>query len=406
MKSMISTRAGGLAAILIAAALVAPAAADEPTAADLFNDQVLHEIRLSMHGDDWGLLQAHFLDDTYYPADFSWNGVTVRNVGIRSRGTGSRDPLKPSLKIDFERYVSDQGFVGLKSLVLDNFRQDPGMMKESLSMQLFRKMGVAAPRVMHARLYINNEYIGLYATVEPIDKRFLKSALGENSGYLYEYEWADGYRFAWLGTNLERYAGMFTPKTHESESPEQLFGPIERMIAAANHSPRDEWEAAVGARLDLDTLVAYLAVETFLADHDGFAGDWGLNNLYAYRRQDSERFLLIPWDKDVNFRELDRTLYAGFEENVLLSTLITYPRLRDAYLGALRRCAAIAVEGAGEATPGWLEAEVTREVGLIRTAAYEDTRKPYTNERFEEEVAWMLTFARHRSHAVVVQTAP
>ena len=44
---------------------------------------------------DWAKLKASFQENTYYPADVRWEGVTVRNVGIRSRGFGSRSSTKP-----------------------------------------------------------------------------------------------------------------------------------------------------------------------------------------------------------------------------------------------------------------------------------------------------------------------
>lgn len=381
-------------------------AADEPTTAAVFNDQVLHEIRFVVNSDDWQLLREHYLEDTYYPADFTWDGFTVRNAGIRSRGTGSRDPVKPSLKVAFDEYVTDQGFAGLKSLVLDNFRQDPGMMKESLSMQLFRKMGVPAPRVVHARVYVNNTYLGLYAAIEPIDKRFLKANFGESAGYLYEYEWADGYHLEWRGPTLDRYAGLFTPKTHESESDEQLYRPLEAMISAVNRAGHFEWEAEVGARLDLEKMMEYMATEMFLSDHDGFAGDWGLNNFYIYRRQDSDRFLVLPWDKDTNFREADRSVFEPLAPLTLFTTAFEYPHWTEAYTAAVRKCAAFAIDGATAQSPGWLEREVAREAALISDAAHADPSKPYTNDRFDQEVAWLLTFAHERARHVLAQVTP
>lgn len=400
-------RAATLTAVLAVLAW-APALAQDgpPTAGDLFNSQVVHELRLSMFSGDWELLQARFMENTYYPVDVAWNGVVVRNAGVRSRGTGSRDPRKPALKIDFNEYVSGQTFVGLKSLALDNFRQDAGMVKEVVTSELFRRVGQVAPRAAHARVYVNNEYIGLYAMLEPIDKTFLKTWLGENDGYLFEFNWSNNWYFEWLGTDLSRYAAMFEAKTHEDDPPERLHGPIERLVEAANHSSMAAWEAATSRYLDLEVLLRYVAVETFLADHDGFAGDWGLNNFYLYRFADSERSQVLPWDKDVNFREVDRGIFEGFDPNVLLTTAMRVPHLRDAYLDALNRCAA----SAGEPTPddpglGWLQREIGRQIAMIRTAAYEDVRKAYTNERFEQEAAWMIEFARRRGGDVLGQIA-
>ncbi len=376
-----------------------------PTAGDLLNDRVVHELRLAMHADDWQALQEHFLEDTYYPVDLTWNGLTVRNAAVRSRGSGSRDPVKPSLKIDFGKYVSGQTFVGLKSIALDNFRQDPGMIRELVSMQLFRKMGLVAPRVAHAQVYVNNEYVGLFAILEPIDKTFLKTWLGSSDGYLFEYS-GGNWHFEWLGEDVSQYAAMFEAKTREDEPADQLFGPIAAMADVASHRGMAEWESSVRERLDLDRLLIYLAVESFLSDHDGFAGDWGMNNFYMYRASASGPHVILPWDKDVNFREIDRGIFVGFDENILLSTAMLVPHLKDAYLAALRRCAEVASDrGTDPQGPGWLEAEIAREVAAIRSSAYDDPRKAYTNERFEQEAAWMMTFAQRRPREVLEQVA-
>ena len=76
--------------------------------------------------------------------------------------------------------------------------------------------------------------------------------------------------------------------------------------------------------------------------------------------------------------------------------------LEDLYVRALRRCASIASEP--DATGrGWLEREVARHADRIRASAHADDRKAFSNERFEQEVAWMLSFARQRGGLVTDQ---
>ena len=136
------------------------APAQDPTA-PFFDNTVLHDIYFTVNSKDWQTLRENYLDNTYYPVDFKWGTTTVRNAGIRSRGTGSRSGEKPGLRLDFDRYTSNQKFLGLKSLVLRNSSQDPSNMHEQLSMLLFRRLGLVAPREIYARLFINNVYAGL-----------------------------------------------------------------------------------------------------------------------------------------------------------------------------------------------------------------------------------------------------
>ena len=156
-------------AVVSAFSLSAPVSAQ--TADDLFNPEVLQRIELWLNSSDWAKLKQSFQENTYYPADLTWNGQTVRNVGIRSRGLGSRSATKPGLRVDFDRYSSGQQFLGLKSLVLDNLTQDFSGIKETTAMRFFTRLGIPAPRETHTRLYVNGDYNGLYGLVESLDKK-------------------------------------------------------------------------------------------------------------------------------------------------------------------------------------------------------------------------------------------
>src|SRR5262245_37177899 len=94
--------------VLVISLLAAPAWAQDPppgpTSDDFFNDSAVGELRLWLNDGDWEKLKANFQDNTYYPADMEWNGLQVQNLGIRSRGTGSRSANKPGLRVDFDRY--------------------------------------------------------------------------------------------------------------------------------------------------------------------------------------------------------------------------------------------------------------------------------------------------------------
>ncbi len=147
----------------------------------LFDGAVLHDLRLTMKPDDWDTLKARFMWDDYYPADFEWRGVKVPMVGIRSRGQGSRNPIKPSIRIDFNRYREEQRFLNLNALILANAAQDPAMLNRRLSMAVFSRVGLPASRVVHARLFVNGEYVGLYELVEAVEKPFLARVFGRDS---------------------------------------------------------------------------------------------------------------------------------------------------------------------------------------------------------------------------------
>jgi hypothetical protein len=76
-------------------AQVQPAPVADPTAA-FFNNTLLHDVYFTVNTKDWLTLKENYLSNEYYPVDFKWGTTTVRNAGIRSRGTGSRAARNPA----------------------------------------------------------------------------------------------------------------------------------------------------------------------------------------------------------------------------------------------------------------------------------------------------------------------
>ena len=58
-------------------------------------------------------------------------------------------------------------------------------------MSVFRRVGIAAPREAHVRLFVGSarQFMGLYTVVDAIDLPFLQRAFGVPDAYLYEYHW-------------------------------------------------------------------------------------------------------------------------------------------------------------------------------------------------------------------------
>jgi spore coat protein CotH len=297
-------------ALLLACSMLVSSPVLAQSADDLFDDTVLHEIRLTVSERDWNALKGRPEQNTYYPADLRWRGVTVRNLGVRSRGTSTRNGVKPGLRLDINHYV-DQQFVGLRALILDNGYTDPSLLRDSLAMKVFARAGLPAPRESFARLYVNNEYAGVYVVVEPIDRTFITRVFGasegnvENGGYLYEYTWVREYGFEYLGPSLEAYAELFEPKTRETDAVARLYQPLETLVRAISDTPGEQFETRVGALIDLPALVRLLAIQRVVGEIDGVIGNWGLSNFYLYRFRDGRPAQLLPWDADHSFWALD-----------------------------------------------------------------------------------------------------
>lgn len=399
----------GVALVAVAAMALPQAQAQAPTPLPsdaLFNDTTVKRLDLRLNSMDWEKLKAEFRTNEYYPADVVFEGQTVRNAGIRSRGLGSRSGTKPGLRVDFNRYTDDQTFLGLSAFILDNLTQDPSTVHETIAMKLFAKLGIPAPREAHVRLYVNNQFAGLYVAVEEINKQFLARIFGsigddiQNDGGLFEFNYLDPWTFTYLGPDLEAYKARFDPKTEENKPDEEKYRPIETLVRLANELPPDQFLPVLGERLDLPGFMRYMAAQNFIAQNDGFLGYAGMNNFYFYRLENTTKHVFIAWDEDNAFAFPDFDVRYRHDDNVLMRKAMQVPDLNRAYYDGLRAAMAAADELTGPDQLGWLESEIRRQTDLVTDAIREDPVKPYTFDQFQNARVAMILFAQQRSRFV------
>ena len=161
---------------------------------DLFDDTVLHEIRInSSDANLWQHLEDDY--DMFYPdvpyrmATVTVDGVVLEDVGVRQKGFSSNffcTTNKKPLKLNFGKFIVDQEYDDVKRLNLANGVGDPALTKDKVVYDMYRMHGIPGPRVAHTKIYINNTYWGIYAMIEQIDKNYLKRNFADNDGNLWK----------------------------------------------------------------------------------------------------------------------------------------------------------------------------------------------------------------------------
>jgi spore coat protein CotH len=310
-------------------------------------------------------------------------------VGIRSRGLGSRSGIKPGLELNFARYSSRGQFLGLKGLVLDNLTTDPSMIRERVAMALLRRLGIPASRETHAQLFVNGQFVGLYAIVEPVDPMFVQRTLGDSSGTLFEYHWVTPFYATFPGENLDVYRPLFEARSQEVKSTFDLYDSIRELFRAINQAPADSFRDEVNRYLDLESTLKLIAAESFLAEWDGVLGYAGMNNFYLYRDAVTGQSRMLPWDADHAMYAPDYSLLAGANENVLMRRSLEDPALRARFFAFVTE----AMQAAGD---NWLANEIAFESQQVRESALADPFKPYSNEEFDSAIADLVLFAQKR----------
>jgi hypothetical protein len=306
-------------------------AGKEAIGAKVFDESQVQSYYLTFSDEEYARLedlQTLLLDpytvntDRYVQAALRVGDTELPSIGVRYKGnysiwgcvdfaTGQRvERVEPvfgnvdvcqrfSLKLDFNRYDEQSRLDGLKKLNLHAMAADPSKMRERLGYSLFRDSGLLASRAVHARVYINGVYQGLFAAVEQVDGRFTANRFPDDGdGNLYRDVWPTPY----VDTSTVREA------LRTNDDPDVMD--VSDFLAMRD-AVADSTDADFGDKLapfvDFDELARYIVIDRAIANFDGplafyFGMGWGPYNAnYYWYNTGGGRFTLIPWDFDKTF---------------------------------------------------------------------------------------------------------
>ncbi|MFP6616399.1 MAG: CotH kinase family protein, partial [Candidatus Hydrogenedentota bacterium] len=224
----------------------------------------------------------------------------------------------------------------------NNNVNDPSLLREALSYELFSEAGIPCSRIGFARVRgtvpgkFDQKMLGLYSVVEQVDKRFLKDRYGSDKGLLLKPSTFGVFRY--FGDDWAEYETAYVPKT-DAET-EQKIRVIE--FAKLLHEADDEvFDEQVDDYLDVDQFLRFLAVNVLLCNLDSFLGS--TQNYYIYLEPESKKVQILPWDMDHSFgafplagtpesrRELSIDHPDGKKKNRLIARVLNIPRHKEAY---------------------------------------------------------------------------
>lgn len=316
---------------------------DDPVKASeaLYDPEHLVEVKITMDSDDWALIcnEGRSLTDVYSGCgqgyQYTWvkatvtvDGKTFKNVAVRKKGfLGSLSQVRPGLKVDFNRYVKGQKAWGIKSMTLNNDRQDNSHTHQCMAYQLFSAAGSPAPRCNFAKVTVNGKDLGFYSHVESIKTDFLARFFDDTDGNLYE---GSG------GADFDANAvANFQLKTNEQESDRS---DLDRVVKAMEAEEGDLYSSLEDV-FDMDAFLTYWAMEAITGHWDSYSGDQ--NNFYTYHDPKKDKFYFIPWGTDDAFNPTHPYLPTEIPKSAYAWSWPTYrlysnPDSRAAYQQRLR----------------------------------------------------------------------
>ncbi len=396
---------------------------------DVFDDSVVHEIKLNFADKNYwdSLVKYKLIKDSmeinhFYKCNVTIDGNEIKDIGVRLKGESSYDftkGKKKSFKLDFNCFVRKQKYCGVTRINLNNNYKDPSLMREKITLDMLAKEGLPTSRSAYAKVYLNDEYWGLYLMVEGINKDFLKRNFNNASGNLYIGE-PNG-TLEKLAT-LSDYARNYRKKNNKKEND---WSDLIQFISTVNSENTAKNQ---GANLDsifnLDNCLKTWAINNLLVNVDAYNMMYP-HNYFLYSDSISGKLQWINYDYNYSFAAWNpKYTYSQVCEfpifynnpSLPLANLVLSKnkQIQKRYLTTLQSIFA------NQFTEEHIDTEVKRLYTLIKEAVYEDNRKEFSNEDFEKNCSTTLgdkndpgafipglkEFVHDRKMSVLKQTAP
>lgn len=249
-------------------------------------------------------LDENLESDHEYPATFIFTSSLVCDtfnlVGFRLRGNTSRYAQKKSFRVSFNTFQNIE-FFDLDNMNLNGEHNDPSIIRSKLNSDILRQIHIPAARANHVAVYINNNYYGLYISVENIDDNFLDKRYTRSFGNLYKCYWSSNLMFISNNPNDYKFTDGNGRRIYELKSNESVddYSDLANFINILNNTSVDDFPVNLEPVFNVNLYLKTLAFEVLTGHWDGYA--FNQNNYYLYHNPTTDRFEYLPYDMDNTF---------------------------------------------------------------------------------------------------------
>lgn len=400
----------------------------------------------------------------------TFTNVGIRAKGNSSLSTVANDSTtdRYSFKVDFSEYIKGQSYYGLDKLALNNNMSDATYMKEYLSYDMFSEMDIPTPGFAYSNIKINGKDWGLYLAVEVMEESFIERYYGSIDGNLYKPEGMEmggnrnienrdmvgniqrnaprqnnqndegniinpevigenlpkerdikqedmsnnmagfgmgrssssGTNLVYTDDNLSSYSGIFDNaifKYTNEKDQRTLINILKNLNSGTD----------LEKYIDVNGVLRYFAVNTFLVNLDSYAGSLK-HNYYLYEKDGVLQ--ILPWDlnmsfagyqmsdggKAVNF-PIDNPVSDTMENSPLISKLLEVDEYKALYHQYLEELIVKYISS------GKYEAAISKVNDLIADYVKKDATAFYTYAQYEKSLPVLLQFGKDRRDSIMAQ---
>ncbi|ORX42556.1 hypothetical protein BCR36DRAFT_337329 [Piromyces finnis] len=229
-------------------------------------------------------------------------------------GYGSRQYKKLSFGMKFNKK-----FLGRKGIKLRGMPNDASLVREPLTTELYKAVGVPVQEGTYARLYINNDIYGLYNMVDSFNDRWVGAYVHGDAkskiGFSYKFYSSTpngpyaSLRYFGESVPLYRDSGTYALDEYEKkdikeDDSQAQWSPLIRFTKLfhdwVESYGNDNSEKAIDELekfLNIESLLRLLVIETLIMALDNF---WlALSNVALYYNPERNNYQFLPYDFDL-----------------------------------------------------------------------------------------------------------
>lgn len=374
---------------------------------DLYSLDSIQEIRIKFADEDW-----HYALDSLKQAgsserlialECSLNGIRFDSIGVRYKGNSSYNNIadqglsKLPFNIKLNSVKKAQNYQGFTTLKLSNGFRDPSFLREVISYEFLRNY-LPAPQANFIKVYVNGTYLGLYTSVESLNKTFLRKTYGTANGNFFKCDPnfhaqdlpdclpGEKSSLQYLGNDSTCYFSKYERKSEFPDDWEQLI----RLTRRLNHQPEKLEDI-----LNINEVLWMLAYNNVMVNLDSYSGRL-CHNYYLFR-DSTGQFRPLIWDLNMSvggfpfagrgrslsskdMQELNPLLHYKTKERPLISKILQNGTYRKMYIDHIRQIAVDLEKYVYEdERPAKIQASILEEVA-------NDQNKFYTNQAFKNNL--------------------
>src|SRR2546421_3312975 len=246
------------------------------------------------------------------------------DVAVHLKGSFTFEPVdsKPSLTLNFDKFVPGRRFHGLSKIHLNNSVQDPTSLCEQLARGLFNELGVLTPRATPALVHLNGRDLGVCVLVEGANKSFVERNFGATAkGNLYDGGASDG------DVNKELKILSGDPKSDRSD--------LKALVDAAAEKDPAKRLQRLEKVLDVENFITFAAMEATIVQWDGYC--IGCNNYRVFHDEARDKIVFMPHGLDQLFGKSnspEMSLTPAFK-GLVARALLSIPQPRERYFAKI-----------------------------------------------------------------------